>query len=396
MNDEIVKDFLNKKYIKYKENLNFSDSAIFLRLYQNIHLESLKNIFSYIHFELNRLFKILNNRVSNGNFLADPSRDLIYAIEEIKFIKLQLDPSEYAFEINAHYLEKIKECESFLENRNGSKIPENFEKVKLVEIYPIFNFSEVVSVERHNRADSYPVKSIGTGSYSTVYKYKDAFYDSFFALKKAKKDLSEKEYERFRNEFEIMKKLRHPYIAKVYSFNIEKRHYIMEYFDETLDEYISKNNTKLSIIERVDIVFQILKPFIYINNMNIFHRDISTTNILLKKYDSMNIFKVADFGLVKLEGSKMTSKNTDLKGSLNDPKLEFDGFSSYTHIHETYALTKLIFFIMTGKYRMEKDINSSLHQFVIKGISDNYKDRYQNVNELQENFSLLTKELSIK
>ncbi|PFR04424.1 hypothetical protein COK31_11175 [Bacillus cereus] len=45
------------------------------------------------------------------------------------------------------------------------------------------------------------MKPIGEGSYATVHKYKDPFYNCFFTIKKAKKNLSEIEYQRFQQEF---------------------------------------------------------------------------------------------------------------------------------------------------------------------------------------------------
>ena len=79
---------------------------------------------------------------------------------------------------------------------------------------------------------------IGEGSYGLTYKYHDDFYDRDFVVKKAKKNLSEKELKRFRQEFEIMKSLNSPYIVDVYSYNDDNNSYIMEYMDFTLDKYL--------------------------------------------------------------------------------------------------------------------------------------------------------------
>ncbi|XQF94187.1 protein kinase domain-containing protein (plasmid) [Pseudoalteromonas espejiana] len=48
------------------------------------------------------------------------------------------------------------------------------------------------------------------------------------------------------------------------------------------------------------------------------HRDISPKNILLKEYDDVAVVKIADFGLVKIVDSELTSENTDFKGYYND------------------------------------------------------------------------------
>ncbi|CUB29355.1 Serine/threonine-protein kinase PrkC [Bacillus amyloliquefaciens] len=229
-------------------------------------------------------------------------------------------------------------------------------------------------------------KVIGEGSYSRVYKYKDEYYNRFFVIKKALKNLNEKELERFKREFEEIKKLNSPYVIEVYNFDEENNQYTMEYADETLEDFISKNNTKLNVNQRISLVRQIFQAFIYINSKGVLHRDISTKNILIKKYEGVNIIKVSDFGLVKIPDSTLTSKNTEFKGSLNDPKLEVIGFDKYEAIHETYALTRLIYFVMTGRRTIGSFNSEEFENFVMKGISDNIDERYKDVEELRNNF----------
>lgn len=127
-----------------------------------------------------------------------------------------------------------------------------------------------------------------------------------------------------------MKNLNSPYIVEVYKFDEENMEYLMEYMDETLEEYIDKNNNKLSINDRTMLVRQILKAFKYIHSKAALHRDISTKNILVKKYEDVVVLKVSDFGLIKIPNSELTRKGTEIKGSLNDYKsLEILGFDNF-------------------------------------------------------------------
>lgn len=87
----------------------------------------------------------------------------------------------------------------------------------------------------------------------------------------------------------------------------------------------------------------------YIHSKGILHRDISLTNVFIKHYDDVDVVKIADFGLVKVPDSNLTSLKSELKGSLNDPDLINVGFSNYQMCHETFALTRLCMFILTGK-----------------------------------------------
>lgn len=236
---------------------------------------------------------------------------------------------------------------------------------------------------------SYDLKPIGEGSYAQVFKYKDSFYDTFFVVKRAKKALTEKELSRFKREYEQMKMLNSPYIVEVYSYNDTSNEYVMEYMDCTLDKYISENNGKLTFSQRKGIVSQMLRAFKYIHSKDLLHRDICPKNVLLRLYDDVRVVKISDFGLVKLPNTDLTSINTEYKGYFNDPELRLEGFNTYCIIHETYAITRLVYYVMTGRTNTEKIQNISLKEFVNRGLSTDKKKRFQDIDELISAFNLI-------
>lgn len=235
----------------------------------------------------------------------------------------------------------------------------------------------------------YTLKQIGQGSYANVYKYKDTFYERNFVIKRARKELSDKELERFRREFEEMKKFSSPYVLEVYRYNEEKNEYIMEYMDYTLDSYVSKNNFNLSIPRRKGIVLQVLKAFEYIHSKGRLHRDISPKNILIKVYEDVSVIKISDFGLVKIPDSQLTTMNTGFKGYFNDPSLVTEGFNNYNILHETYALTRIVYYIMSGKTNTDNIVNTKLREFVQKGLNTDKTKRFQNVSEMTKEFRMI-------
>lgn len=89
---------------------------------------------------------------------------------------------------------------------------------------------------------------------------------------------------------------------------------------------------------------------------------------------------MSDFGLVKFPDNNLTTINTDFKGYFNDPRLLTEGFYNYGILHETYVITRLVYFVMSGKTRVDniKDIN--LDSFVKKGLSVNLSERYKSVD----------------
>lgn len=384
--------YLSNKMDEYNERYRDEHIKRYIDFYVDMP-NFLKQFFALFHFQFNGLLKYMNGRINNGRYTAEESRELIFFIDEFKTVQSNLKGSDFDFDIVPYYKERLEECESFLQSSGGSPIPSDFQKINLIEVEPIFHLQSAVSISRIDRKVLFPTKPIGKGSYASVYKYKDTYYNRFFVVKKAFKTLTEKEYKRFRLEFELMKKLKSPYVIEVYNFDEENNQYIMEYADETLDSFISKNNSNLEIRERVGLVRQVLQAFIYINSKDVLHRDVSTTNVLIKKYEGLNVIKVSDFGLGKLPDSILTNQNTEFKGSLNDPKLELLGFKNYDVPHETYALTRLIYFVITGKTKLALFKNKEFEAFIMKGISDNIDERYQNVEELRESFNNTVKTL---
>lgn len=130
-----------------------------------------------------------------------------------------------------------------------------------------------------------------------------------------------------------------------------------------------------------------MRAFNYLHSKNILHRDISPKNVLLKIYEDTIVVKIADFGLVKIPNSTLTSENTDLKGYFNDPALVIEGFSNYSIEHETYALTRLVGYILTGKINLDKVKDEKISLFINKGLNTDKTIRYSNVNEIRKTFA---------
>lgn len=359
-------------------------------LYESINNDKLRILFSTLHFSVTSLFDSMNNRLptdeDTAHFWADPSRELIRSIETIEALERSLKNSEYAFYIEEYHRDRLTFCKSFLSKSGGSTIPPYTEKLEIYYTIPIFFPQSSVKIEnKNNTAD---LKALGSGSYANVYKYFDSFYNKNFALKRAKKDLNAKEIERFRREYEQMSMLSSPYVLEVYGYNEENNEYIMEFMDNSLDKYMSKNNSKLSFQDRVKLGLQILRAFSYIHSKNILHRDISPKNILLKEYDDVAVVKIADFGLVKIVDSELTSKNTDFKGYYNDPSLVTEGFDSYSILHETYALTRILYFVLTGKSKTEKS-PENVRAFIDIGLSSDKSIRFKDIDELRIAFQAI-------
>lgn len=67
--------------------------------------------------------------------------------------------------------------------------------------------------------------------------------------------------------------------------------------------------------------------------------------------------------------------------------LQLEGFASYSMLHETYAITRLIYFIMTGKINVDKIDSIELKEFVNKGMNVEKAKRFKNIEEIEKSFA---------
>ena len=379
---------------QYRELLSCSQINVeYSDLYKSFRNQKLREILMTLHHDLVGLFRTMNERLPTGeheaHFWAEPSRDLIKRIEIIFSLVSSLKATPLAFQIDTYYLELLTRCRDFLSSSGGSSLPPNMAKVELYYTLPIFLPLSSITISHKQQDFTFDLKLIGSGSYANVYKYKDTFYNRPFILKRAKKELTDKEMARFKREFDVMNDLSSPYILEVYCYNPDKNEYIMEYMDYTLDGYIAAHNSTLTIIQRKGIAQQILRAFDYLHSKGHLHRDISPKNILIKEYDDTLVVKLSDFGLVKIPDSTLTTVNTEFKGYFNDPALVVEGFNTYGIVHETYALTRVIYFVMTGKTNTEKITNQNLRNFVERGLNPDKTKRFQNIRDMISAFKTI-------
>lgn len=354
--------------------------------YSDKYCPELSEVLSSYHIWLNNIFEYMNSQLKNRYFHANNSREAIAVFSEI----LNIISNIKEIKVCSEYYEKIIEIKEFLKNSGGTNVPEEFQEIKIIKVEKIF-YSNLQMVKKDKKLE---LKIVGEGSYANVYKYYDEDYQKYFCKKILKKNTTQKELERFRREFNTMKSLNSPYIVEVFLYNEEEKSYIMEYLDTTLFDYIYSNNDRLEWKTRFAIINQILKCFSYLESKNILHRDISFKNILIKYYEDTFVIKISDFGLVKLKESTLTDPNSEFKGSLNDPSLLDTGFENYSLIHETYALTRLISFILTGKTNGAKIKNNSIKNFLLTGTSSDKNKRFKNIEELKKAFHELKKNLT--
>lgn len=337
----------------------------------------LNTLYAYWHYQVNEAFEDLNGYIKKNYsyYHADHSRKLLSIMSDIQQFVNHFEDTMFECQLDKDYKELFEQLSLLIQSR-GTQIPEGFSIITLL-YKPIFMQTHRY-LEKRN-VQQYKLHLIGEGAFANVFKYFDTEYKYTFALKRLKRGRSDKEKQRFRKEYELMRDNRYPYITNVYALNDAENSYTMEYCQFNLGKYIKKNNTKLSFSQRKGIAVQLLKGLRYLYNKGILHRDLSYGNILLQHYDDVIIVKISDFGLAKDEKDRITNTDSSLKGTLLDPCLK--SFKAYDIQNEMYSLGMILWFIFTGKTNYEKN-KTALSDIISKCISIDKPSRYKSVNTL--------------
>ncbi|XP_035534863.1 protein tyrosine kinase 2 beta, b isoform X1 [Morone saxatilis] len=139
---------------------------------------------------------------------------------------------------------------------------------------------------------------LGEGFFGEVYDgvYKKDNGERVNVAVKTCKDCSPDVMEKFMSEAVIMKNLNHQHIVKLIGIIEEDPVWIvMELYQYgELGNYLTQNQNKLTNITLVLFSLQICKALVYLEGVNVVHRDIAVRNILVASPDCV---KLGDFGL---------------------------------------------------------------------------------------------------
>ncbi|KAK2856279.1 hypothetical protein Q5P01_005014 [Channa striata] len=149
-----------------------------------------------------------------------------------------------------------------------------------------------------SRQDIVLGRILGEGFFGEVYDgvYKKANGERINVAVKTCKDCSSEVMDKFMSEAVIMKNLNHPHIVKLVGIIEEHPVWIvMELYQYgELGNYLNQNQNKLTNSTLVLFSVQICKALVYLEGVNMVHRDIAVRNVLVAGPDCV---KLGDFGL---------------------------------------------------------------------------------------------------
>ncbi|MHC5077130.1 MAG: serine/threonine protein kinase, partial [Planctomycetota bacterium] len=162
------------------------------------------------------------------------------------------------------------------------------------------------------------IEKLGTGGMGEVYKAEDTKLNRTVALKFLPPDLTrdEETKKRFIHEAQAASVLEHHNICNIHEIDQtgEGQLFVVMacYEGETLKEKIEREPLKID--KAIDIAIQISQGLTKAHEKGIIHRDIKPSNIFIT---TDGIVKIIDFGLAKLAGRTVLTKEGSTLGTVN-------------------------------------------------------------------------------
>ena len=268
---------------------------------------------------------------------------------QFKTVKEPTELKQDKYGINDKFIRKGKRSTTLVEKAKLS------DKLLKAEMSLTVKQDILVIEEKGNPSKKYkPKKMLGSGSFGSVYEAKNTIFGNTVAMKVIKKDKeNELDEQEIRNEIDILKKLSHPNIVKIYEFYISENHYyiITEYCKE--GELFSYIKNKYSERQLAVLFYQVFSGLWYLHENKILHRDIKLENIMIDgkendKETGEELFwvKIIDFGTAKLFEKNKNEKDVVGSSYYIAPEVLKQ---SYNEKCDTWSVGVILYMTLVGR-----------------------------------------------
>ena len=271
--------------------------------------------------------------------------------------------------------EKLIKANSFQRNKIKEEIKDLNKKIRTFSSSPFTINTTINNRNKDNKISHYEIgKVIGKGAYATVKICKNKITQEKFAMKIYEKKILNDNIKKkcILREIEILKKLNHPNIVKLYDTIISDKNILLiqelvngislrDFYNKEIRNQRNISENKLKILT---LIFkQIFSAFDYIHKKNIFHRDIKLENILLtKNYE----IKIIDFGFGLYNPRNYLQKFFCGTPNYMAPEIimkkEYDGQKA-----DMWSLGILLYKLFCADFPFKGKDEKDLYRHIIKG-----------------------------
>ncbi len=250
------------------------------------------------------------------------------------------------------------------------------------------------------------IEKLGEGGMDVVYKAEDIKLERTVAIKFLPSELTrdEEAKKRFIHEAKAASSLEHNNICNIHEIDQTEDGQLFVamacYEGETLKEKIEKRPLKID--DALDISIQISQGLTKAHEKGKIHRDIKPSNIFVT---NDGIVKIIDFGLAKLSGKTVLTKEGSTLGTVNYMSPEQIKGEEVDRRTDIWSLGIVLYQMITGSQPFKGDYDQAvfysiineepehvtglrsgvpleLEQIANKALAKNPDDRYQHVDDL--------------
>jgi len=271
--------------------------------------------------------------------------------------------------------EKLKKSDTSQSN-NKNSVPQNSATTKTY-----------VGEEKESYKKKYKVvQKIGSGSFGKVYKVIHLITNQIRAMKLINKEtiLYQDDEKKFLKEIEILCKLDHPHIIKIFEYYEDESYYYIvtelceggELFEQIVKNQ-SFNESDASIIMK-----QLFSAVFYMHSKGILHRDLKPENILLESKSGEMFIKIIDFGT-----SNYFQNNTKFKLKIGTPYYIAPEVikQNYTNKCDLWSCGVILYILLSGTAPFNGSTDEEIMENVSSGKYDFEDDIWEDVSSEAKN-----------
>jgi serine/threonine protein kinase len=258
------------------------------------------------------------------------------------------------------------------------------------------------------------IQMVGKGGMARVYKARHLVMNKLVAVKEINQhllDVHPDMRKRFLNEAKVSLDLRHDNIVAVYDLFEENGglYIVMDYIEGSSIKDILDEGERMNLDEIAHVLDGIASALDYIHRKNLVHRDIKSSNIMIRARDR-RVF-LMDFGIAKdLSSEKITQAGDQVGTPEYMSPEQAQGFKQDRY-SDQYSLGIVVFEMLTGKVPFSADtpavtllkqisepvpnprdtrpnLSLEIERVVMRALAKNPKDRFPSAGAFSDAFMI--------